>query len=53
MTALHDPKQNHLLHALPAAESARLFPHLELVPMPLGDVLYESGSRFPSVRRPD
>ena len=46
MTALHDPKQNHLLHALPAAESARLFPHLELVAMPLGDVLYESGSQL-------
>ena len=37
------PRQNHLLDALPAAEYERLFPHLERVPMPLGDVLYESG----------
>ena len=36
-------RQNHLLAALPADEYARLSPHLELVPMPLGDVLYESG----------
>ena len=44
--AVHDPRQNHLLRALPAAESARLLPHLELVSMPLGDVLYESGSQL-------
>ncbi len=37
------PRQNHLLAALPAAEYERLSPHLELVQMPLGDVLYESG----------
>ena len=41
-----DPRQNHLLRALPAAESARLLPQLELVPMPLGKVLYESGSQL-------
>src|SRR5689334_9946473 len=44
MPAAHDPSQNHLLRALPAAEAERIFPHLELVPMPLGNVLYESGS---------
>jgi CRP-like cAMP-binding protein len=38
-----DPQQNHLLAALSTAERGRLFPHLELVPMPLGTVLYESG----------
>jgi len=38
----HDPRQNHLLAALPADEYARLIPHLELVPMPLGHVLSES-----------
>jgi CRP-like cAMP-binding protein len=38
-----NPQQNHLLAALPLAERARLFPHLQLVPMPLGKVLYESG----------
>jgi CRP-like cAMP-binding protein len=35
----HDPHQNHLLAALPADELERLYPHLELVPMPLGEIL--------------
>ena len=39
----HDPQQNHLLAALSAAERERIYPHLRLVPMPLGEVLYESG----------
>lgn len=39
----HDPQQNCLLAALPADEYAHLFPHLELVFLPLGGVLYESG----------
>ena len=38
-----DPRQNHLLAALPRDDYARLFPHLDLVPTPLGHVLYESG----------
>ncbi|HEY6455383.1 MAG TPA: Crp/Fnr family transcriptional regulator [Steroidobacteraceae bacterium] len=38
-----DPQQNHLLAAFAAAERERLFAHLELVAMPLGQVLYESG----------
>ena len=37
------PQQNRILDALPAAERDRLFPHLKLVTMPLGMVLYESG----------
>jgi len=37
------PDQNHILEALPAAERARLFPHLKLVSLTLGSVLYESG----------
>jgi CRP-like cAMP-binding protein len=37
------PLQNHLLAALPAEVQSRLFPHLELTPLPLGKVLYESG----------
>ena len=41
--ALHSPQQNHLLAALSPAESERLYPHLRLVTMPLGKVLYESG----------
>ena len=43
MPESHNPRQNHLLDALPAAERERLFPHLELVPMPLGKVLCEPG----------
>ena len=46
MAVLHDPRQNYLLHALPETESERLIPHLQLVSMPLGDVLYESGSQL-------
>jgi CRP-like cAMP-binding protein len=41
-----DPNQNHLLAALPTAEFERLAPHLELVPMLLGDTLYEPGGQL-------
>jgi CRP-like cAMP-binding protein len=41
--ASHSPNQNHLLAVLPAAEFERLAPHLELVPLLLGEVLYEPG----------
>jgi len=37
----HSPTQNHLLAALPAAEFRPLAAQLELVPMPLGEILYE------------
>src|SRR6202035_1958974 len=43
MPVSHDLQQNQLLAALSAAERERLYPHLQLVPMPLGKVLYESG----------
>ena len=43
MTLDHNPTQNHLLAALPAEEFGRLSVRLELVPMRLGDALYESG----------
>src|SRR5271155_4643043 len=36
-------QRNNLLAALSTAERARIFPDLQLVPMPLGKVLYESG----------
>jgi CRP-like cAMP-binding protein len=42
-TSNHSPQQNYLLAALATAERERLYPHLQLVPMPLGKVLYESG----------
>lgn len=48
----HQPNQNHLLAALPAAEFERLKPHLELVHLPLGDVLCESGGRLSHVYFP-
>src|SRR6266403_5719227 len=37
------PSQNRLLAALPPADFARLQPHLELVPLPLGWAVYEAG----------
>ncbi len=40
------PKQNHVLAALPEADYARLLPDLELLPMPLGWALYESGGHM-------
>ena len=43
MPASHAHEDNHLLAALSPAERERLIPHLKLVPMPLGRVLYESG----------
>ena len=43
MPGSNDPQQNYLLSALSAAERERLYPHLQLVTMPLGKVLYESG----------
>ncbi len=46
MPASNTPFKNHLLAALPAAEFLRIAPHLELVHMPLGDVLYESGGKL-------
>jgi CRP-like cAMP-binding protein len=46
------PAQNHLLAALNAPEQERLFPQLELVPMPLGMVVHESGSHLGHVYFP-
>ncbi|MGZ8252995.1 MAG: Crp/Fnr family transcriptional regulator [Methylophilaceae bacterium] len=42
MAALLDPRQNHLLSKLSPAVYGRLFPHLELIPMPSGKRLYEA-----------
>ena len=46
MPSENDPNQNHLLAAMLDAEFDRLSPHLELVPMRLGDVLHESGGKL-------
>jgi len=43
------PKQNHLLAALPTETFARIAPYLELIALPLGDVLYESGDQLQHV----
>ena len=43
MIAMSDIQKNGLLAVLPEAEIKRWTPHLELVDMPLGQVLYESG----------
>ena len=43
-TPIVDPsQQNRLLAALSAEERVRVVPHLRLVPMPLGKVIYEPG----------
>lgn len=52
MVISHNPKQNHLLAALGEDELARLLPHLELVSMPLGEALYESGEQLRHVYFP-
>lgn len=46
MTTLHSLTQNQLLAALPAAERELLATHLELVPLRLGEMLYEPGSQL-------
>jgi CRP-like cAMP-binding protein len=48
----NDPRQNHLLAALPADEIEPLLSNLELVEMPLGKVLYESGNELRHVYFP-
>jgi len=46
------PTQNHLLAALPAADYQRLLADLELVSLPLGMALYESGGELDYVYFP-
>ena len=41
MSSPNSPNQNHLLAALPTAEFESLAAHLELVPLLLGQMLYE------------
>jgi CRP-like cAMP-binding protein len=46
------PRENHILDALPVEERDRLFPHLNLISMPLGKVLYESGETLKHIYFP-
>jgi CRP-like cAMP-binding protein len=43
MNTIENLGGNKLLNALPSVDYERLRPHLELIPMPLGKVLFESG----------
>src|SRR5437868_8154940 len=43
MSDIYDPRQNRLLAALPAPDFDRLQPYLTLIPMHLGEAVYESG----------
>lgn len=46
MSALHRSDHNHLLAALPENEFIRIRPHLELVSLQLGDMLYGPGGQL-------
>ncbi len=52
MPTAPEPRKNQLLAALPAAEWDRWLPQLEWVEMPLGQVLYESGTTLSHVYFP-
>ena len=52
MTVPHNPNQNQLLASVPPAEFRRISPHLELVPMPVGESYYESGGKLQHVYFP-
>ena len=52
MTSTVDPRENHLLAALPVAEWQRWQPQLQHVELPLGKVLYESGGTMGHVYFP-
>ncbi|PPD40830.1 MAG: Crp/Fnr family transcriptional regulator [Methylobacter sp.] len=46
MADLNCPRQNHLINSLTEETYQRLLPQLELVQMPLGHVIYESGDEL-------
>lgn len=52
MAAVPSPLQNHILEALPAPVRERLFPHLKLITLPRGAVLYEAGAPLRQVYFP-
>ncbi len=52
MPLAHDPRENHLLAALPSEDYERIFANLERIPLPLGESLYESGIQMSYVYFP-
>jgi CRP-like cAMP-binding protein len=52
MTTTPFPQQNRLLAALSSEVQTRLFPHLELISLPLGKAVYESGDTLRHVYFP-
>ena len=52
MAIFPDTRKNKLLAALPDAEARRWLPQLESIQLPLGEVLYESGSTLTHVYFP-
>jgi CRP-like cAMP-binding protein len=52
MTSPQSPQKSHLLAHLPESDFERIASRLELIDMPLGEVLYESGGRLKHVYFP-
>jgi CRP-like cAMP-binding protein len=52
MSSADHPCDNHLLAAMPAAEFTQLAPHLEAVPVRLGETLYRPGEQMPYAHFP-
>ncbi|NDU85663.1 MAG: Crp/Fnr family transcriptional regulator [Ferrovum sp.] len=52
MTAPQNPRQNHILAALPGAEYEHFYANLEWIELPLGKVLYEPGIQMRHVYFP-
>lgn len=52
INSANSPNQNHLLAALPTAEFEAVEKQLELVPMPLGKMIYEPGGQMQFVYFP-
>jgi len=52
MPSVPSPLQNHILEALPSDVRERLFPHLKLVSLARGGVVYESGAPLRQVYFP-
>jgi len=48
----HNPKQNHLLAALPSPDYERLVPNLEMVSMQFGATVFEAGAQMQHVYFP-